>query len=111
MVSGCLRDIIWRNKHMSINCKTRIYKTCVRPIISNGIETRTETATTKKLLRNTEMKTLRTITGKTLFDHQRNDDIKRNYNIQSLQKPNTSRLPGRPLKRWYDSWTFSSQEQ
>ncbi|KAI4503556.1 hypothetical protein M0802_000959 [Mischocyttarus mexicanus] len=75
MVSGCLRDIICRNKHMSINCKTCIYKTCVRSIMTYAIETRVET---------TAIKRLRTITGKTLFDHQCNDDIRRECNIQDI---------------------------
>ncbi|KAI4474607.1 hypothetical protein M0802_015536 [Mischocyttarus mexicanus] len=67
-----------------INCKTRIYKTCARQIMSYAIETRAETAATKRLLRNTEMRTLRTITGKTLFDHQSNDDIRRKWNMQDI---------------------------
>ncbi|KAI4501059.1 hypothetical protein M0802_003862 [Mischocyttarus mexicanus] len=127
MVSSCLRDIIWRNKYMSTNCKSRIYKTCVRPIMSYAIETGAETAATKRLLRSTEMKTLRTISGKTLLDRHRNEDIRKECNVQDIvrwarqkrrdwrdhvarmknnrlpkiaqtQKPNTSRLPGRQLK-------------
>ena len=34
LISGYLRDIIWQNKYMLVDSKTRIYKTCVRPIIS-----------------------------------------------------------------------------
>lgn len=34
IISGNLRDIIWRNKHMSIKNKTRIYKICIRPIMT-----------------------------------------------------------------------------
>ncbi|KAI4473535.1 hypothetical protein M0802_016071 [Mischocyttarus mexicanus] len=30
--------------------------------------------------------------------------------IAQTQEPNTSRQPGRPSKRWYESWTSSSQE-
>ncbi|KAI4477630.1 hypothetical protein M0802_014675 [Mischocyttarus mexicanus] len=81
MLSGCLGDIIWRNKYMSTNYKSRIYKTCVRPIMSYAIETRAEIAATKRPLRSTEMKTLRTMTGKKLFNHQRNDDIRKEYNV------------------------------
>ena len=40
MISGALRDVIWRNKFMSIESKTRIYKTCVRPIMTYAAETR-----------------------------------------------------------------------
>ena len=48
LISGYLRDIIWRNKYMSVDSRTRIYKTCVRRIMT--IETRVENATTKRLL-------------------------------------------------------------
>ena len=47
---------------MSIESKTRIYKTCVRPIMTYA----TETAATKQMLRTTEIKILRLIVGKTL---------------------------------------------
>ncbi|KAI4500135.1 hypothetical protein M0802_004552 [Mischocyttarus mexicanus] len=78
-------------------------------------------------------------TGKTLFDHQCNDDIRKECNIQDIvrwarqrrrgwedhiarmennqvpkiaqtQKLNTNRLPERPPKRWHENWTFASQE-
>ena len=45
-----LRDIIWRNKYMSVGSKTRIYKICLRPIMTYAIETRAENSTTKRLL-------------------------------------------------------------
>ena len=76
LISGYLRDIIWRNKYMSVDSKTRIYKTCVRPIMTYAIETRAENATKKRLLRTTEMITLRGITGCRLRDHIRSNDIK-----------------------------------
>ena len=28
-ISGCLKDLVWRNKHMSVESKVRIYKTSV----------------------------------------------------------------------------------
>ncbi|KAI4494164.1 hypothetical protein M0802_009198 [Mischocyttarus mexicanus] len=49
--------------------------------MSYVIEPRIETTATKRL-KSTEMKTLRTMTGKTLFDHQCNDDIRKECNIQ-----------------------------
>ena len=58
LISGYLRDIIWRNQYMPVDIKTRIYKTCV----TYSIETRAENSTTKRLLRTTEMRTLRGIT-------------------------------------------------
>jgi len=57
MMSGYLRDIIWRNKYMSLRSKIRIYKICVRPVMTDAIETRMET-NIKFLLRSTGMKTL-----------------------------------------------------
>lgn len=41
-IAGFLRDIIWRKKHMSIKNKTRIYKTCVRPVMTYAGETKAE---------------------------------------------------------------------
>ena len=76
IVSRLLRDLIWRNKHISIDSKVRIYKTCVRLIMTYAVETRAETRITKRLLRTTEIKTLRQIIGCTLRDRVRNDDIK-----------------------------------
>lgn len=66
MMSGYLRDIIWRTKYMSLESKVRVYKTCVRPMMTYAIETRAETTKTKHLLRMTEMKILRCNTGNTL---------------------------------------------
>lgn len=44
---------------MSIEGKTRIYKTCVRPIMTYATKTRGDTTASKQLLRTTEMKILR----------------------------------------------------
>ena len=138
-VSGCLKDVIWKNKHMSVDCKVRIYKACVRPIMTYAVETRSDTTKTKAALRTTEMRTLRSITGHTLLDRKRNTDIRalcqvpdivrwsrqrrRAWNehvermdddrlakIISSNNPRGLRLPGRPPKRWRDSWTSTSQE-
>jgi len=75
-MSGCLRQIIWANEYMRKDSKVRIYKNCIRPIITYGIETREETNKPKRLLRVAEMKTLRTIMGKTRIDRIRNTDIR-----------------------------------
>lgn len=53
IISGYLRDIIWRNKHMSIKSKTRIYKTCIRLIMTYAVEIRAESTITKRILRTT----------------------------------------------------------
>ncbi|XP_044746226.1 uncharacterized protein LOC123322928 [Coccinella septempunctata] len=128
-VSGYLRDIVWRNKAMSSQSKTRIYKTCVRPILTYASETRAETSKTKSIMRTTEMKILRTIKGVTLRDRIRSD-IRAELGVQDVvrwvrtrkrfsrdlvermpedrwakwaknQKPNKRRPVGKPPKRWY----------
>ena len=136
LISGYLWDIIWRNKYMSIDSKTRIYKTCVRPIMTYAIETRAKKATTKRLLRTTEMRTLRGITGCSLRDHIRSNDIRTQcgildvvrwgrirrrewrddvYRIDNIRMPKreghpTSKMPtGRPPIRWYETWSSASQ--
>lgn len=83
-ISGCLRDVIWKNKHMSVEGKVRIYKTCVRPILTYAAETRAETAKTKRIMRTTEMKTLRSIAGVTLHDRVRSDNIRETCKIQDV---------------------------
>ena len=49
-ISGHLRYPIWKNKHLSIDCKSKIYKVCVRPVMTYGAETRAETSVTKRIL-------------------------------------------------------------
>ena len=49
-ISGCLYNLIWLNKYMSTECKVRIYKTNVRPVLTYASETRAETAYTQQLL-------------------------------------------------------------
>lgn len=139
-VSGALRNIIWKNKYLRTECKTRIYKTCVRPILTYAIETRADNSKTKQSLRTSEMKVLRTIVGKTRLDRIRNQNIREQCQTQDIVrwgrerrrqwnqhisrmgnerivkaaregKPEGSRPPGRPPKRWRDSWSSTSQEQ
>ena len=139
VTSGCLRDVIWNNKHMSIESKVRIYKTCVRPILTYGIETRADTNKTKRMLRTAEMKTLRSIAGKTLRDRVRSATIRETCRVEDVIRwgrkrrrywrdhvdrmdperiarivangnPAGRRPIGRPPKRWKDSWTSLSQE-
>ncbi|KYQ46837.1 hypothetical protein ALC60_14128, partial [Trachymyrmex zeteki] len=93
----------------------------------------------KRSLRTSEMKILRSTVGKTRRDRVRNDNIRQQCNIQDIVrwgrerrrnwnqhisrmnrdrlvkiardgKPKGSRLPGRPPKRCRDSWTSVSQE-
>ncbi|XP_056637705.1 uncharacterized protein LOC130445842 [Diorhabda sublineata] len=80
-LSGCLRDIVWSNPYMRIDSKIRIYKTCIRPIMTYGTDVREDTNKTKQMLRVAEMKTLRTIVGKTQRNRVRNTDVKEQCGI------------------------------
>ena len=75
-ISGCLYSLVWLNNYMSTDCKVRIYKTNVRPVLTYASETRAETAYTQQLLRTTEMKTTRAIHGKTFRDKIRSDHLR-----------------------------------
>ena len=45
-MSGCLKDIVWRNKFMSTEAKVKIYKAAARPNIIYAVETRADTTRT-----------------------------------------------------------------
>ncbi|XP_044750499.1 uncharacterized protein LOC123310880 [Coccinella septempunctata] len=135
-IGGCLGDIVWTMSHKA---KTRIYKACVRPLLTYTAETRAETSTIKRIARTTEMRILRSIKGETLRDHVRSSDIREELEVQDVvrsvrarrrfwgdhvasmqderlakwaesQKPSTHRPLGRPPKRWKESWNSMSQE-
>ncbi|XP_045461751.1 uncharacterized protein LOC123671811 [Harmonia axyridis] len=136
-ISDALRDIVWNNKHMRKDSKSRIYKTIVRPMMTYAIETRADAKVMKNALRTTEMQVLRNILGFTLRDKKRNEDnecevpdIVRwgrnrrrfwNARVERMDEeriarivrdgnPGTHRPLGRPPKRRKDSWTSISQE-
>jgi hypothetical protein len=127
-ISGCLYNLIWNNKYMSIDSKVRIYKTNVRPVLTYASETRAETAYTQQLFRTTETKTIRAIHGKTLRDKIRSDHLRhlsinkwtearrrewdahvvrmednRLAQIARDSRPQGVRNRGRPKKRWKES--------
>ncbi|CAG9839125.1 unnamed protein product [Diabrotica balteata] len=82
---------------MRTDSKIRIYKTCIRPIMTYGIEVREDTNKTKQMLRVAEMKTLRTIMGKRRRDRVRNTNIREQCKIQDILRW------GRQRKRmWYN---------
>ncbi|XP_055389934.1 uncharacterized protein LOC129618927 [Condylostylus longicornis] len=139
LISGCLRGTVWKNKYLSTAGKVKIYKACMRPVLTYALECRADTSTTKQLLRTTEMRTLRQITGKTLRDRIRSADIRKQCDVQDVVRwarrrrrgwrehvermdenrlakiaynniPQGRRLPGRPPKRWRECWTSQSQE-
>jgi hypothetical protein len=82
-ISGCLQEIIWQNAYtyMSTESKIRIYKICMRPILTYTAETQAETSKTKQLLRSAEMRVLRNIKGVILRDRIRSDDIRAECNV------------------------------
>lgn len=138
-ISGALSTIIWRNKYLSNKTKVRIYKACVRPVLTYAVETRAETAKTKQIFRTTEMRTLRAIRRVSLQDRMRSNEIREELKVQDVvrwtrirrrawrdhvdraeenqlikwaknTRPNKVRPLGRPPKRWHESWTSASQE-
>ena len=85
-MSGCLKDIVWRNKFMSTKAKVEIYKAAVRPMITYAVKTRADTTRTEHLLRSAEMKTLRSILGLTLWDKKKSKEIREECEIQDIVK-------------------------
>jgi len=86
-IAGYLRDIIWKNRSMlTERAKWKIYKTCVRPILIYATETRVETSRTKRILRTMEINTLRAIRGVTRRNKLRNEQIRKDCNIQDILK-------------------------
>ena len=67
-IAACVGNIIWRNKHMRIETKARIYKATIRPIMTYTAEIRPETTKTRRMLETTEIKILRIISRKTMLD-------------------------------------------
>lgn len=139
VVSGYLRDVIWTNKYMQTKSKVRIYKTCVRPILTYAQETRADTQRTQNIMTKVEMRALRSIAGYSLRDHKTNVEILQLCDIQGVTKwsrkrrkewhqhvqrmeqnrlakvtmdetPGGRRLRGRPPKRWRECWTSGSTE-
>lgn len=74
-IAGALKSIIWRNNCISKKSKVRIYKACVRPVMTYAAETRADTTLMKRMYRTSEMKVLRAITGNTLMDRRRSSNI------------------------------------
>lgn len=132
-IAGCMNDIIWKNKYLNKETKTRIYKAVIRPISTYACEVRADTSKTKQILETNEMNILRKIMEKTRRDKIRSEDIRRQLNIQAIGdwvdrrrsewNDHVSRMtsdriariardnlpadgkrsPGRPKKRWKDS--------
>lgn len=83
-IVGALRLTIWNNNCISTQSKLRIYKACVRPVLTYAAETRADTTQTKKMYRINEMKVLKIITGNMLLDHRKNNDIHEECQIKDV---------------------------
>ena len=71
---------------MSTDCKARIYKTNVRPVLTHASETRAETTYSQQLLRTTEMQILRAVHSKTLRHKILSGQLRRLSGIQGVIK-------------------------
>ena len=78
-IAGCLNYTIWRNRNVGTETKSRIYKAVIRPIMTFTAKTRPDTSKTTQLLKTTEMRVLRRITGKTLFDRERSENVRERW--------------------------------
>ena len=125
-VAGCLNNLIWYNKNIRIETKSRIYKTVVRPMLTYSSETAAITSKIKNKMASCEMKILRKIAGHTLRDRIRNTNIRNKCKVTPVDEwvkdkksewndhisrmddvrhdclPRGRRPLGRPRKRWRD---------
>lgn len=84
IISGYRKDAIWRNRCMSTKSKIRIYKECVRPVLTCTTENRTKTSQTKRMVWKTEIKVIRTIKGIKLRNTIRNEHSLREVGVQNV---------------------------
>lgn len=84
--AGRLKDLVWKNKYLTIEGETRIYKTAVRPILTYTTETKADTSRTIQMMRTTEIKVIRGIHRKTLLDQIRSEEFRQLSNIQDVTK-------------------------
>jgi hypothetical protein len=79
-----LNDLVWRNKYVRKETKSKIYKATVRPIMTYALETRAETSRTRQMLEANEIKVLRKIVDKTKIDRIRSQQIRESCGIQPI---------------------------
>ncbi|XP_015182496.1 PREDICTED: uncharacterized protein LOC107069571 [Polistes dominula] len=82
--ASLLNDTIFRNKHLRIDAKARIYKTAIRPILTYAAETKSETSKTRQIMEATEMKIVRRIAGKSLWYRVRSEDLRKACQIENI---------------------------
>ena len=62
-IAGCMSILIWNNKQLAQEAKTRVYKNTICSVISCASETKPNTATTQRRRQTIEMTVLRRVRG------------------------------------------------
>lgn len=120
-----------KNRHVPRKVKVVIYTTILRPTLIYGSEAWTLTTRTRSRVVAAEMRVLRVIFGVTRWDRKRNEDVRRELNVEPIEnlivkqqlkwyghvrrmnpdryparmhnwQPQGRRPAGRPRKRWGD---------
>ena len=89
---GYLRGPLFKNKYLNIECKVKIYKTCIRPLITCATETRFNNSKTLQMMESTEMMFFRTIIGRTLQNQIPSATIRDEWNITDIRTWTRSRF-------------------
>lgn len=77
---------ITNKKELTKQTKMKVYKAICRPILTYGCESWVLTQQDKSKIRATEMKYLRRVKGVTKLDRIRSDQIRKELNIESVEK-------------------------
>ena len=85
-----------KDRNIPRKCKTTIYTTILRPILTYGSEAWTLTSRTRSKIQAAEMRVLRMIKGVTRRDRMRNDEIRRELGVVSILE-----MVERSKLRWY----------
>ena len=136
LASACFKSLrsIWKNKHLSLKLKTRLFRALVVPVATYGAETWTLKAEDKRRLAAFETKSLRKLAGITYLDRISNERLLSSLNysqtiMQTIQlqqlrwlghvqrmspaqlpkiafegRIDASRPKGRPPKRWRENF-------
>ena len=103
--TGLLYPLL-KDRYIPRKCKTAIYTTILRPILTYGSEAWSLTSRTRSKIQAAEMRALRAIRGVTRRDRMRNDDIRRELGVESiLEVVDKSKL------RWYGHVQRMNEDQ
>ncbi|XP_076053659.1 uncharacterized protein LOC143032664 [Oratosquilla oratoria] len=73
-----------KDRNIPTSVRIVIYKSILRPILTNGCESWTLATKTSSKVQAAEMRALRLIKGVTRFDHIRNDAIRQELEVESI---------------------------